>query len=365
LAGGDPRRLDPAQREAMGHLLALRDRLSGSGRPAPGGAWLKRLRGGGGGAARGLYLWGGVGRGKTYLMDSFYEALPGTDKRRLHFQHFMREVHDRLARLQREPDPLKLLARGWCRESRVLCLDELNVADIADAMILHRLLGALFDHGLTLVVTSNTPPRGLYPNGLQRALFLPAIDLLERHTVVHELGFGADYRQLAGAGGGTYHETRAGEAALAAWFERLAGRPAGPGERLELDGRSLTARGLGAEVAWLDFESLCGTPRSARDYIELAGRYRTVLLSGVPILVPRREAAARRFVHLVDELYDRRVALVLSAEAQVAGLYAGGIAHFPHERLLSRLTEMQSAAYLAACRGERGGAPLRGPSKGP
>ncbi len=299
----------------------------------------------------GMYLWGGVGRGKTYLMDWFAESLPLAGKRRQHFHHFMRDIHDAMARLPKQPDPLDLVADLWRQEVRVLCLDELIVTDIADAMILHRLFRALLARGMTLVATSNSRPRDLYPNGLQRALFLPAIDLLERHTRVYELDGGVDYRLRTLTSGGVYWVAADGQGGLADYFDRLAGGHLEPVERFSVNGRSFPVRRLGGDAVWFDFAALCGTPRSVSDYIEIAREYHTVLLSGVPRLAPDQESAARRFVHLVDELYDQRVKLVIAATVPLAELYSGGLVQFPHERLLSRLCEMQSADYLAAARG--------------
>lgn len=300
----------------------------------------------------GLYLWGGVGRGKTFLMDWFFDTLPLAPKRRLHFHHFMRGIHDAMTHLPKQPDPLEVVADQWRREVRLLCLDELVVTDIADAMILHRLLRALFSRGLILVTTSNSHPQDLYRNGLQRALFLPAIDLIERHTRVFELDGGSDYRLRALRKGGVYFDPKSGEGQLADCFARLTGGHAESAGQISLNGRAFPVRRLGTDVIWFDFDALCGTPRSVSDYIEIAREYHTLLLSGVPVLSPEREAPARRFVHLVDELYDQRVKLVLWAETPVERLYRGGIPQFPHERLLSRLIEMQSSDYLAASRGE-------------
>lgn len=350
--GPDPRPLDLAQEEVIGQLSALRARLSELPRPTPGLTLLARLRPRREELVPGLYLWGGVGRGKTFLMDWFFDTLPLAPKRRLHFHHFMRGVHDALARLPKHPDPLEVVADRWRREVRILCLDELVVTDIADAMILHRLLQALFSRGLTLVTTSNSPPRDLYRNGLQRALFLPAIELIERHTRVFELDGGSDYRLRALQKGGVYFDAESGEGQLADCFARLTGGHVESVDRLSLNGRTFPVRSLGTDVIWFDFDALCGTPRSVSDYIEIAREYHTLLLSGVPLLTPEREAEARRFVHLVDELYDQRVKLVLWAETPVEGLYGGGIPQFPHERLLSRLIEMQSSDYLAASRGQ-------------
>ena len=297
----------------------------------------------------GLYLWGGVGRGKTHLMDWFVDNLPLPHKRRVHFHHFMHDIHAAMADLPKQPDPLEVLAEREAAHTRVLCLDELVVSDITDAMILHGLLRALFARGVTLVTTSNAPPRALYRNGLQRQRFVPAIELLERHTRVFELDGGTDYRLRTLTAAGVFFVTGEGgsDAELAACFERLTGGHALRGAAYRINGRDIPTRAMGSDAIWFDFDSLCGGPRATADYIEIAREFHTVLLSGVPILTPRHDAAARRLLHLVDELYDRRVKLILSAAAPVEDLYPGGLHDFAHARLASRLVEMQSLEYLA------------------
>ncbi|MCO5762610.1 MAG: cell division protein ZapE [Chromatiaceae bacterium] len=299
---------------------------------------------------KGLYLWGGVGRGKTYLMDWFAEALPLPGKRRLHFHHFMRDLHEELAGLPRQPDPLELVAERLCQDLRVLCLDEFVVTDITDATLLHGLLRAFFRRGVTLVTTSNTPPDLLYLNGLQRPLFLPAIALLKEHTEVFELDGGEDYRLRTLREEGVYHHAGEGdaEAHLESTFRRLLGGHHEDPPLLHVNGRDIPARRLGPDLAWFDFAVLCGGPRATADYIEIAREFHTILLSGVPRLTLGQDAAARRFLHLVDELYDRRVKLILSAEAPLDALYTGQLHDFAHERLISRLVEMQSTSYLTA-----------------
>ncbi|WP_373510196.1 cell division protein ZapE [Thiocapsa sp.] len=353
--------LDAAQREASELLLGLHERLLQTpprtdGRGVLGRGLIGRLAGRRGGPVTpvpGLYLWGGVGRGKTYLMDWFVQDLKLPGKRRIHFHHFMRDVHERMSRLPKQPDPLEVIARGLCEEVRVLCLDEFLVSDITDAMLLHGLLNALFARGLTLVTTANTRPDDLYRNGLQRGNFLPAIDLLKRHTRVFELDGGNDYRLRALTQTGVFfvvEETgrEDTECALADYFDRLTGGHQGGSDAFSVNGRTFPVRRQSADVIWFDFDALCGGARSAADYIEIAREFHTVLLSGVPVLGPKHEAAARRFLHLVDEFYDQRVKLILSTAAPVDRLYSGGLIDFAHERLLSRLMEMQSEAYLAA-----------------
>jgi cell division protein ZapE len=357
----DLRPLDAAQREAGELLLGLHETLLRTpprpeGRAPLGGGLIGRLAGRRRSPATpipGLYLWGGVGRGKTYLMDWFVQDLELPGKRRLHFHHFMRDVHDRMSRLPKQPDPLEVIAQGLCKEVRVLCLDELLVTDITDAMLLHGLLNALFARGLTLVTTANTHPDDLYRNGLQRGNFLPAIDLLKRHTRVFELDGGNDYRLRALTRNGVFFVVEdAGpeetERRLTDSFERLSGGHGDGSDSFSVNGRTFPVRRRGADVIWFDFDALCGSARSASDYIEIAREFHTVLLYGVPILGPKHDASARRFLHLVDELYDQRVKLILSTAAPIGRLYSGGLNDFAHERLLSRLAEMQSETYLAA-----------------
>lgn len=344
---------DAAQREASELLLALHRRLETEpARTAPRPGLLGRIGARFSAPAapiRGLYLWGGVGRGKTYLMDWFAEDLSLPGKRRVHFHHFMREVHDVMSRLPKQPDPLEVVAERLRAEVRVLCLDEFLVTDITDAMILHGLLRALFARGVTLVTTANTRPDDLYRNGLQRHAFLPAIDLLKAHTQVFELDGGVDYRLRTLTQTGVFFlEADSGQQRLAEHFARLTGGHQVAVSEYAVNGRSFPVRRLGMDVAWFDFAALCETPRSASDYIEIAREFHTVLLSGVPRLGPACEAAARRFLHLVDEFYDQRIKLLISAAAPVEQLYLGGISDFAHERLLSRLVEMRSQEYLAA-----------------
>ena len=342
---------DNAQEEARRLLSDLQARLTAPPPPSPRPGLLGRLRRHRPApppAVPGLYLWGGVGRGKTFLMDWFFETLPITEKRRLHFHHFMLQVHDAMSGLPSQPDPLDIIGARWREGVRVLCLDEFLVTDIADAMILHRLLAALLGRGMTLVTTANTAPDQLYRNGLQRQRFLPAIALLKVHTQVFELDGGIDYRLRNLTEAGVYFVGEGGEASLSEHFGHLAGGHALSIEPLQIHGRAIPVRRVGADVAWFDFQGLCGSARAVADYIEIARQFHTVLVSGVPVLRSREEAAARRFVHLVDEFYDRRVKLIIAAEAPIAGLYEGGFVDFPFERVRSRLLEMQSTAYLAA-----------------
>ena len=297
---------------------------------------------------RGVYLHGGVGRGKSFLMDCFYLSVPLQRKTRLHFHEFMREVHRELAELQGMADPLQELGRRIARRHRLICFDEFHVADVTDAMILHRLLEALFENRVSLVATSNFRPSELYPSGLHRERILPAIAMLEAKLEVVDIGAGADYRRLTFAQLGMYHLGLGAQAdsAMQLAFQRLAEtRDEDP--VLHIEHRELRTRRRAGGVVWFDFSVLCGGPRSQNDYLELATRFHTILLSDVPQMSPRLASEARRFTWLVDVLYDRNAKLILSAAVQPAALYTEGpLAHeFP--RTASRLVEMQSAQYLS------------------
>ena len=300
-------------------------------------------------APHGLYLWGGVGRGKTFLIDLFYDALPIAEKRRTHFHRFMREVHEQLRAHAGERDPLAAIAKQWREHLRVLVLDEFFVSDIGDAMLLARLLERLFTEGVVLVTSSNAAPVDLYKDGLQRARFLPAIALLQRHCAVVHLDSPQDYRLRALTRSPVYRAPldAQSDAWLAArWAELSHGCPHEDGP-LQVDGRDIAVRGLAEGFAWFDFAALCEGPRGTSDYIEIAREFHTVLLGGIPRFDAQRDDAARRFVHLIDELYDRHVNFVCTADAAPVALYAGERLLHAFERTASRLIEMQSAEYLA------------------
>lgn len=296
----------------------------------------------------GLYMWGGVGRGKTWLMDSFYDALPFAYKRRTHFHRFMLDVHARRRHYPDARDPLLKVADEIAAETRVLCFDEFFVSDIADAMILGRLFEALFTHGITLVATSNVAPDRLYEGGLQRENFLPAIAQLKRNVRVLNVDGGVDYRlrSLHGAELYLWPNDEANEARLQAHFGTLCHHRDGV-QVLSLNDRPVQARMVSDGVAWFDFAELCEGPRGAADYIELAREFHTIVLTRVPQLRAENEDAARRFITLIDELYDHSVKLLVGAAVPVAELYAGRRLVFEFERTRSRLTEMQSQEYLA------------------
>lgn len=342
---------DPAQADAVAALQRIHEALAATpGRREPG--LFDRLRGrpvAPWTAVPGLYLWGRVGRGKTYLVDTFYDCLPPGSKTRLHFHHFMRRTHQALREMRDRQDPLRLLARRWADEHRVLCLDEFHVGDITDAMLLAGLLEALFDAGVTLIATSNEAPGELYAGGLQRERFLPAIALLEARLEVMELVGATDYRlRTLERAPVYYNETGAGgDAALAERFGAVAASGGVRDAVLEVEGRDIPTVQLADGVAWFRFEILCGGPRATADYIEIARCHHTVFLSDVPRLGREDDDAARRFINLIDEFYDRNVNLVMSAAAEPEALYVGERLARPFLRTASRLREMRSHDYLA------------------
>ena len=344
---------DAAQLAAVTQLETLRARLARAARREAGWWWrlgvaLGRVpprR-----AIRGAYLWGAVGRGKTLLMDLFCGTLD-VPARRAHFHHFMQDVHARLTALRplALEDPLARIAADLAAETRVLCFDELFVSDIADAMLLGGLFAGLVGRGVTLVVTSNTPPAELYRDGLQRSRFLPAIALLERATQLVAVDGGVDYRLRQLERAPTYLDAHASATSgeLEQRFAALAGGDVAREVTLQIEGRPLRARAVGADLAWFDFRELCEGPRSQNDYIEIARLYGTVVLTDVPQFTPADEDAARRFIMAIDEFYDRGVKLVISAATPPARLYRGDRLIFEFERAASRLVEMQSQHYLA------------------
>jgi cell division protein ZapE len=299
---------------------------------------------------RGFYLWGGVGRGKTFLVDEFFAELPIREKRREHFHRFMQDVHAGLKRHRNLPSPLVHVATGIAEQARLLCIDEFVVGDVADAMILAALLEALFAHGVTLVATSNLPASDLYRGGLQRARFLPAVALIERHCKVLELDGGTDYRlrQLESATLFLGPEVAQSEARLASEFERLADGSGEKDVRVQVEGRAVRARREAEDIVWFDFRELCEGPRSTADYIEIARCYHTVFVSRVPLMDAAADDAARRFISMIDEFYDRGVKLIISAAATgPEQLYGGERLTGEFRRAASRLHEMQGRRYLA------------------
>ena len=336
---------DPAQHAALREL----DRIHAALAEPDATGLLGRLLGKRPPAPRGLYLWGGVGRGKTFLIDLFHEGLPTPHKRRTHFHRFMRSVHEQLRVHAGQRDPMGLVARDWGAKLRVLVLDEFFVTDIGDAMLLARLLERLFAEGVVLVTSSNIAPSGLYKDGLQRARFLPAIALIERECTVLNLDSPQDYRLRALTRSPVYRQPLDDQSD--AWLEQrwheLGGDDVHRDAGIILEGRRIPVRARTEGMAWFDYAALCEGPRAAADYIEIAREFHTVLLGGIPVMDARRDDAARRFVTLVDELYDRNVNLVCSADAPPTGLYTGERLAGAFERTASRLIEMRSAEYLA------------------
>lgn len=377
---------DPAQYPAL-HAL---DRIDAALRAAPNRNILDKLLGRGGDVPRGLYLWGGVGRGKTFLIDLFFEGLPLPDvttagphgeagKRRIHFHRFMREVHAQLRAHAGESDPLLTIARELRQQLRVLVLDEFFVNDIGDAMLLGRLLQHLFAEGVVLVTSSNTPPHALYKDGLQRVRFLPAIALIEQHCMVLKLDSGIDYRLRALAGAAVYRSPLDADSQV--WLQarwRALGGDSIAGHRvpddsialnsialnsiavnsiteadrrrdmrIEVEGRHIPVHACVPGMVWFDFADLCEGPRGSSDYIEIAQEFHTVLLGGIPVMGARDDDAARRFVTLIDELYDRNVNLVCTAAAAPPALYTGERLTEAFARAASRLMEMRTAEYFA------------------
>lgn len=325
-----------ARRPVDGRLARLRRRVLGAAqktRPAPG-----------------AYLWGGVGRGKTFVMDLFFESLPFDDKLRYHFHRIMYRVHRRLADLGHLTDPLDIVAEELAGQARLICFDEFFVSDIADAMILGRLLDALFERGVTLVATSNIPPDKLYHDGLQRQKFLPAIESIKNNTHVLNVDGGTDYRLRVLELAEIYHSPldEQAEQNLVAYFCDLAPDVGTIGQDIEVLGRNIRTVRRADGIAWFDFRELCEGPRSQDDYIEIARTFQTVILADVPVIDEFRENEARRFIALVDEFYDRRVKLIVSAAKAIDELYRGRRLVREFERTRSRLNEMQSHRYLAA-----------------
>ncbi len=301
---------------------------------------------------KGVYLWGGVGRGKSFLMDAFFLCAPLVRKRRVHFHHFMREIHRELDELKGTEDPLAAVAERTARRSRLICFDEFHVGDIADAMILGRFLAQVMERGVVLCMTSNYAPDALYPDGLQRERFLPAIALLEARLDVLEVDSGVDYRRRKLERLRAYHVGPGSEEELEGIFQALKDVEQ---ERhaLDVEGRQIAYRKRAGGLVWFDFKALCGGPRSYADYVDLAQRFHSVILSGVPRMSARNADAARRFTWLLDVFYDDRVKLFASAEAQPEELFVEGANSAEFERAVSRLHEMQSVDYLQAERGRR------------
>ena len=344
--------LDASQERAVDHFERLYEDLIGLERlEASLIRLLARKR-----VVRGLYLWGGVGRGKSFLTDSFYACAPVRRKQRIHFHRFMQTVHRELHAKQGQADPLAAVVRDWAKEARLLCLDEFHITDITDAMLMKRLLEAFFEQGVVIVTTSNFEPDSLYLHGLQRNQFLPAIDLIKQNLDIVNVDTGTDYRLRELEKAGVYHVGPNADSALERAFASIASEPGESGD-MEVEGRAIRVRRHAPGVAWFDFAELCEGPRGKPDYIELACRYHTVLVSNLPRFGARDADKLRRFVWMIDEFYDRRVKLVVAAAAPAEQLvimadesgdkFQTNLNASLNERLVSRLTEMQTTDYLA------------------
>ncbi len=341
---------DPAQKQAVDALQQLHDDLAANTTSQFSSIkrWLCLLINCHTTPVRGLYIWGGVGRGKTWLMNLFYESLPFDNKLRLHFHHFMLGVHEKLARLNKRKNPLSVIAEDFAAEYRVLCLDEFIVTNITDAMLLSGLLKELFNNGVTLVATSNRVPDDLYKNGLQRERFLPAIDLIKQHTDVMHMDGDTDHRIALLEQDDIYYTpiTASTNDKLAVRMESLAPGTIIDGHVLTIHKRPVKTLMHADEIAWFEFKTLCDAPRATPDYIQLAREYHTIVLSNVPVMDENMDDKARRFIYLIDELYDRSVKLVISADAAPEKLYTGDMLNFAFNRTSSRLIEMRSKEYL-------------------
>jgi cell division protein ZapE len=299
---------------------------------------------------QGVYFWGGVGRGKTYLVDTFYECLPFERKMRIHFHRFMHRVHNELKTLEGQTDPLKMIAKTFAKETKVICFDEFFVSDITDAMILGTLMEELFGHGIVLVATSNIVPDDLYRNGLQRARFLPAIELINQNTRIVNVDSGVDYRLRTLEQAEIFHYPLDKQANqnLHKYFMQLAPELGNENQVIEVEGRMISTLHYADGVVMFEFRAICDGPRSQTDYMEISRLYHTVLIANVEKMGRATDDIARRFIAMVDEFYERNVKLIMSAEVSMEKLYSDGQLIFEFRRCLSRLREMQSHNYLAS-----------------
>jgi len=341
---------DKAQENAVRHLQRLYEELS-QVQPAKQSGLLSKLFGKSqkSDTVRGLYFWGGVGRGKTYLVDTFFECLPTDKKLRIHFHRFMHKVHDEMNELKGVNDPLRVVAKRFADQAQIICFDEFFVSDITDAMILATLLDELFKLGVVFVTTSNIVPDDLYKNGLQRARFLPAIDLLKQNCEVVNVDSGVDYRLRALEKAEIYHYPldKQADVNLHRYFQQLAPEVGQQGVTIEIEGRNIQTREVADGVVWFGFSAICESARSQLDYMEISRIYHSVLLSNVKQMGRENDDAARRFIAMVDEFYERKVKLIISAEVALETLYTSGTLEFEFKRCISRLQEMQSHEYLA------------------
>jgi cell division protein ZapE len=343
---------DTAQENAVKELQRLYDELI---HPEKKRTWRVKLqskfgKGMSKPSIQGLYFWGGVGRGKTYLVDTFYECLPFERKMRIHFHRFMHRVHQEMKKLEGQVDPLKIIAKTFSKEAKVICFDEFFVSDITDAMILGTLMEELFSHGIVLVATSNIVPDDLYRNGLQRVRFLPAIELINQNTRIVNVDSGIDYRLRTLEQAEIFHYPLDNQANqnLHKYFKQLAPELGTKDQKIEIAGRKIPTLIFADGVVMFDFRAVCDGPRSQTDYMEISRLYHTVLIANVEQMGKATDDIARRFIAMVDEFYERNVKLIMSAEVSIEELYSDGQLNFEFRRCLSRLNEMQSHDYLAS-----------------
>ncbi|WP_404342472.1 cell division protein ZapE [Pseudoalteromonas mariniglutinosa] len=339
---------DAAQENAVRHLQRLYDDLTAE-KPLVKGWFAQLFNKDSTKSIKGLYFWGGVGRGKTYLVDTFYEALPTERKMRVHFHRFMHRVHDELKKLTNTSNPLTVIADIFKAETDIICFDEFFVQDITDAMLLGGLMEALFERGIVLVATSNIVPDELYRNGLQRARFIPAIELVKANTEIVNVDSGIDYRLRTLEQAEIFHSPldQQADKNLFEYFDKLSPEPGQLDQSIEIEGRMIKTRKVADCIVMFDFSELCETARSQVDYMEISRLYNTVILSNVKQLGQANDDAARRFIALVDEFYERNVTLIISAAKPITELYTQGNLNFEFKRCISRLQEMQSLEYLA------------------
>lgn len=346
---------DAAQENAVIHLQRLYDDLQNKPLAVSGfkkvlNRWKKVYKKQESQSVQGLYFWGGVGRGKTYLVDTFFDSLPFNNKMRVHFHRFMHRVHQELKSLTGQSDPLKIIAKKFAQETQIICFDEFFVSDITDAMILGTLFEELFAHNVILVATSNIIPDELYRNGLQRERFLPAIRLINEHTLIVNVDSGVDYRLRSLQQAEIFHyplDAQADEN-LKHYFKQLSSDEGKAGQSIKIHNRPLATVLMSDGVVYFDFSVLCESARSQGDYMEISQLYHTVLMANVKEMGPDTDDTTRRFIALVDEFYERNVKLIMSAELPLEDLYSGGRLAFEFKRCLSRLQEMQSHDYLAS-----------------
>ncbi len=339
---------DAAQQRAVELTHALYEKLLQANKQKPPSLWTQLLNKKPD-YINGLYFWGGTGRGKTYLIDCFYECLPFKEKHRIHFHHFMLDVHEQLRTLPKSPNPLVIVAEKFSSQYQILCLDEFHVHDIADAMLMVGLLKILVDNGVTIVASSNISIKDLYKNGLQRERFLEVISLLEQVTTEYNLGDDTDYRFNKLEKSTIYFVglNEQTNTSLTTCFENIVPTRPKHNRQIKINNRKLDYLALADDVIWFDYSALCESARSAHDYIEIAQIYTTVVISDIPVMNESYDSAAKRFIHLVDALYDHNVKLICSAEAEPEKLYVAKRLAFAFERTVSRLTEMQTNNYLA------------------